>query len=51
MTSNVLKPDLIWIEGRCYRSNDAVSELNTFQESDLYEDGLNYLFYTTFIEM
>ncbi|KAI8428016.1 hypothetical protein MSG28_002313 [Choristoneura fumiferana] len=42
MTSNILKPDLIWIEGRCYRSNDPVAELNTYQESNLYENETIY---------
>lgn len=38
--ANVLKPDLMWIEGRCYRINDCKIEIGSFQEHDLYENGL-----------
>ncbi|XP_026757282.2 activating signal cointegrator 1 complex subunit 1 isoform X2 [Galleria mellonella] len=36
--ADVLKPELIWIEGRCYRINDPAMEITAFQEHDLYEN-------------
>ncbi|XP_041968306.1 activating signal cointegrator 1 complex subunit 1 [Aricia agestis] len=39
---NVLKPELIWIEGRCYRVNDAHTDVSSFQEHDLYENEIAY---------
>lgn len=45
--NDVLKPELIWIEGRCYRVNDPMTNVSAFQEQDLYETGtyLNLLYY------
>lgn len=41
--SEILKPDLVWIEGRCYRVNDPTHEVNALQEYDLYENGKIFL--------
>ncbi|PZC82459.1 hypothetical protein B5X24_HaOG210500 [Helicoverpa armigera] len=38
MMSDILKPHVKWIEGRCYRVNDAAIDTTTFQEHDLYEN-------------
>ncbi|XP_053614671.1 activating signal cointegrator 1 complex subunit 1 isoform X2 [Plodia interpunctella] len=35
---DILKPELIWVEGRCYRVNDPTTEITAFQEHDLYEN-------------
>ncbi|XP_034826615.1 activating signal cointegrator 1 complex subunit 1 [Maniola hyperantus] len=35
--NDVLRPDLFWIEGRCYRVNNSTTEVSTLQEHDLYE--------------
>ncbi|XP_028162825.1 activating signal cointegrator 1 complex subunit 1 [Ostrinia furnacalis] len=40
--TDILKPDLLWIEGRCYRINDSNTELTSFQEHDLYENDVPY---------
>ncbi|XP_013188828.2 activating signal cointegrator 1 complex subunit 1 isoform X1 [Amyelois transitella] len=37
---DILKPELIWIEGRCYRVNDPTTEVTAFQEHDLYENDM-----------
>ncbi|XP_023943938.2 activating signal cointegrator 1 complex subunit 1 [Bicyclus anynana] len=40
--NDILRPELVWIEGRCYRINDPTTENSPFQEHDLYEnDTLN----------
>ncbi|KAL0894878.1 hypothetical protein ABMA27_013390 [Loxostege sticticalis] len=36
--ADILKPELQWIEGRCYRINDSNTEITSFQEHDLYEN-------------
>lgn len=41
--NNILKPELIWIEGRCYRVNDPTVDVSFHQEHDLYENG-NFAF-------
>ncbi|KAH9638709.1 hypothetical protein HF086_013981 [Spodoptera exigua] len=40
--SDVLRPQLKWIEGRCYRVNDPAVDTTTFHEHDLYENDLTY---------
>ncbi|KAM3964822.1 activating signal cointegrator 1 complex subunit 1 [Aphomia sociella] len=35
--TDVIRPELVWIEGRCYRINDPTIETTTYQEHDLYE--------------
>ncbi|XP_061707289.1 activating signal cointegrator 1 complex subunit 1-like isoform X1 [Cydia pomonella] len=42
MSYNVLKPELVWIDGRCYRNTDTFVDINTFQEHDLYENDTIY---------
>ena len=37
--SDMLRPQVKWIEGRCYRVNDSAVEINSFQEHDYYENG------------
>lgn len=37
--SSILKPELIWVEGRCYRAGDSSVEVFSQQETDLYETG------------
>ena len=37
--NDILRPDVIWIEGRCYRVNDPTAQVSTLQEQDLYENG------------
>lgn len=46
--NEILKPELKWIEGRCYRINDPNVEISALQEHDLYENGY-YLYCHTFI--
>ncbi|XP_068621415.1 activating signal cointegrator 1 complex subunit 1 [Battus philenor] len=36
--SDILRPELLWIEGRCYRLNDSNTEVSALQEHDLYEN-------------
>ncbi|KAG6439747.1 hypothetical protein O3G_MSEX001043 [Manduca sexta] len=36
--TDIVKPDVIWIEGRCYRVNDPTSEVTSLQEHDTYEN-------------
>lgn len=43
--ANVLKADLLWIQGRCYRVNDASTEVTGYQEHDLYENGKLQIIY------
>lgn len=40
--NDVLKPELIWIDGRCYRVNDPMTNVSAFQEQDLYETEVPY---------
>ncbi|XP_059060470.1 activating signal cointegrator 1 complex subunit 1 [Achroia grisella] len=40
--ANVVRPELIWIEGRCYRTNGPTMETTVFQEHDLYEDDVTF---------
>ncbi|CAH0725945.1 unnamed protein product, partial [Brenthis ino] len=40
--NDILRPELIWIEGRCYRVNDPTAEISTLQEHDLYENDMPY---------
>ncbi|KAL4713007.1 hypothetical protein ACJJTC_012077 [Scirpophaga incertulas] len=41
--ADLLNPDLIWIEGRCYRVNDSNIDRNiNYQEHDLYENGMHF---------
>ncbi|XP_050361567.1 activating signal cointegrator 1 complex subunit 1 [Nymphalis io] len=40
--NDILRPELIWIEGRCYRVNDPITNVTAFQEQDLYETELPY---------
>lgn len=40
-----LKPEVIWIEGRCYRVNDPSTEVTALQEYDLYENGMIFNHY------
>lgn len=40
--ADILKPELVWIEGRCYRVNDATTETTALQEHDLYESDMTY---------
>ncbi|XP_028037353.1 activating signal cointegrator 1 complex subunit 1 [Bombyx mandarina] len=37
-----LKPEVVWIEGRCYRANDSPAEFNSMQEHDLYENEITF---------
>ncbi|CAB3230920.1 unnamed protein product [Arctia plantaginis] len=37
-----LRPEVIWIEGRCYRVNDPTTEITALQEYDLYENDNSY---------
>ncbi|CAG4998640.1 unnamed protein product [Parnassius apollo] len=39
---DILRPELIWIEGRCYRVNDTNTEISAFQEHDLYENEMAF---------
>ncbi|CAK1603017.1 unnamed protein product [Parnassius mnemosyne] len=39
---DILRPELIWIEGRCYRVNDTNTEISSFQEHDLYENEIAF---------
>lgn len=39
MMNDILKPELLWIEGRCYRIDGSTTNITEFQEHDLYEDG------------
>lgn len=36
--TDILRPHVKWIEGRCYRVNDPAVETTIFQEHDLYEN-------------
>ncbi|XP_032529837.2 activating signal cointegrator 1 complex subunit 1 [Danaus plexippus] len=36
--NDILRPELLWIEGRCYRVHDPATEITAFQEYDLYEN-------------
>ncbi|KAI5633937.1 AKAP7 2'5' RNA ligase-like domain-containing protein [Phthorimaea operculella] len=36
--NDILRPELLWIEGRCYRVNDPNVEVTALQEHDLYEN-------------
>ncbi|KAJ8726442.1 hypothetical protein PYW07_001140 [Mythimna separata] len=36
--TDILRPHVMWIEGRCYRVNDPAVETTSFQEHDLYEN-------------
>lgn len=36
--SDILRPHLVWIEGRCYRVNDHSIEVTSLQEHDSYEN-------------
>ncbi|XP_039765051.1 activating signal cointegrator 1 complex subunit 1 isoform X2 [Pararge aegeria] len=38
---NILKPELLWIEQRCYRLNDLITDVSALQEHDLYENAPN----------
>ncbi|KPJ06475.1 Activating signal cointegrator 1 complex subunit 1 [Papilio machaon] len=38
----ILRPEVIWIEGRCYRINDPNTEVSALQEHDLYEDEITF---------
>ncbi|CAD0196080.1 unnamed protein product [Chrysodeixis includens] len=38
MMNDILRPHLVWIEGRCYRVNDNSVEVTSLQEHDTYED-------------
>ncbi|XP_038216355.1 activating signal cointegrator 1 complex subunit 1 [Zerene cesonia] len=40
--NDILRPELVWIEGRCYRANDATSEISTHVEHDLYENEIPF---------
>lgn len=40
--SDVLRSQVKWIEGRCYRVNDPAVESSTFHEHDLYENDMAY---------
>ncbi|XP_026328555.1 activating signal cointegrator 1 complex subunit 1 [Hyposmocoma kahamanoa] len=40
--ANVLKPDVMWVQGRCYRVNDSSTEATDYQEHDLYEDEVTF---------
>ncbi|XP_022124536.2 activating signal cointegrator 1 complex subunit 1 [Pieris rapae] len=40
--NDILKPELIWIEGRCYRINDPTVDVAFHQEHDLYENDMPY---------
>ncbi|XP_045511187.1 activating signal cointegrator 1 complex subunit 1 isoform X1 [Colias croceus] len=40
--NDILRPELVWIEGRCYRLNDATSEISTHVEQDLYENEIPF---------
>lgn len=40
--NDMLRPELLWIEGRCYRVNDPITEVSTLQEHDIYENGKKY---------
>ncbi|XP_075992432.1 activating signal cointegrator 1 complex subunit 1 [Anticarsia gemmatalis] len=40
--ADILKPEVIWIEGRCYRVNDPTTEVTALQEHDLYENDVGY---------
>lgn len=46
MSTN-LKPDIVWIEGRCYRMNESSTTIAAYQEHDMYENGM--LIYTTIL--
>lgn len=41
--NDILKPELMWIEGRCYRINDPNVEISALQEHDLYENGYYFI--------
>lgn len=38
--AEILRPEVVWIEGRCYRINDPNTEVTAFEEHDLYENGI-----------
>ncbi|XP_022820913.1 activating signal cointegrator 1 complex subunit 1 isoform X1 [Spodoptera litura] len=40
--SDILRPQVKWIEGRCYRVNDPAVDTTTFHEHDLYENDMTY---------
>ncbi|XP_045521504.1 activating signal cointegrator 1 complex subunit 1-like isoform X1 [Pieris brassicae] len=40
--NDILKPELIWIESRCYRVNDPIVDVSLHQEHDLYENDMPY---------
>ncbi|XP_047516216.1 activating signal cointegrator 1 complex subunit 1 isoform X1 [Pieris napi] len=40
--NDILKPELIWIENRCYRVNDPIVDVSFHQEHDLYENDMPY---------
>lgn len=46
---NILSPQLLWIENRCYRVNSAINANNYESEEPLaantyVEDGINYFY-------
>ncbi|XP_049870054.1 activating signal cointegrator 1 complex subunit 1 [Pectinophora gossypiella] len=40
--NEILRPEVLWIEGRCYRVNDPNFDIAAFQEHDLYENDMDY---------
>ncbi|CAK1550016.1 unnamed protein product [Leptosia nina] len=40
--NDILRPDLLWIEGRCYRVNDPTTDISFHQEHDLFENEMIY---------
>ncbi|KAJ2953712.1 hypothetical protein O0L34_g1332 [Tuta absoluta] len=40
--NDILRPELLWIEGRCYRVNDPNIEVTALQEHDLYENEITF---------